>query len=162
MDLPRRRKTRLQGYDYSQNGAYFITICAKNRAHLFGDIIVGGDAHIAPCTELSQYGMVVEKYINGIPGIHKYAVMPNHIHMIIHIDSPGNGTMWASSPTAQPIPQIIRSFKTLVTKEIGFVLFQRSYHDHIIRNEQDYREIWEYIDTNPAKWEKDCFYDQSY
>ena len=157
-NLPVRKPNRLKGYDYSQNGAYFITICVKDRRELLGKIVVRGDAHIAPYTQLSQYGTVVERYINGITGIGKYIIMPNHIHMIIFIRSDENGTMWSSSPTTQSVPQLIKSFKTLVTKEIGVSLFQRSYHDHIIRNEQDYLSIWQYIDTNPVKWEEDCFY----
>ncbi|MEE1279239.1 MAG: transposase, partial [Oscillospiraceae bacterium] len=77
-----------------------------------------------------------------------------HIHLIIKIDS---GTMWASSPT-KSIPQIIKSLKSLVTKEIEKSIFQRSYHDHIIRDKNDYLKIWNYIDTNPQKWNEDCFY----
>ena len=67
--------------------------------------------------------------------------------------------MRASSPTKN-IETIIRSFKTMVTKEIGYSIWQRSYHDHIIRGEKDYQKIWEDIDTNPLKWESDCFYSQ--
>ena len=66
--------------------------------------------------------------------------------------------MWASSPTT--VSNIVRSFKVLVTKEVGTSLFQRSYHDHIIRDERDYREIWDYIDDNPRKWAEDCYYTQ--
>jgi hypothetical protein len=65
--------------------------------------------------------------------------------------------MWASSPT-QSISQKIKSFKILVTKEFGKNIFQRSFHDHIIRGEKDYLKIWNYIDTNPQKWREDCFY----
>ena len=79
--------------------------------------------------------------------------MPNHIHVIIFL----NGTMRSSSPTKN-IETIIRSFKTMVTKEIGNSIWQRSYHDHIIRSEKDYQKIWEYIYTNVVRWEKDCFY----
>ena len=74
--------------------------------------------------------------------------------MIIKIE---NGTMWASSPT-QSISGIVKSFKTLVTKEIGKPIFQRSFYDHIIRGEEDFKEIWEYIDGNPQKWREDRFY----
>ncbi|MEG1445965.1 MAG: transposase [Ruthenibacterium sp.] len=165
MELPKRKPNRLKNYDYSQNGVYFITICIKDRQELLGKIIVGDDAHIVPHIELSQYGMVVEKYMNGIIGINKYVIMPNHIHMMIVIDERKNGTMWAdsgtmwaSSPTGQSISQLIKSFKTLVTKEIGFSLWQRSFHDHIIRNEQEYLKIWKYIDSNPQKWEEDGVY----
>ena len=74
--------------------------------------------------------------------------MPDHIHLIIRIE---NGTMWASSPTKRVSP-IVRSLKILTSKEIGKSIFQRSFYDHIIRNQADYNEVWEYIDNNPTKW----------
>ena len=143
MDLPKRKPIRLEEYDYSQNGVYFVTICTKDRKPILCDI-VGDDAHIVP----KKYGLIVEKYIRNVPEIDKYVVMPDHIHMIIRID---NGTMWASSPTKN-ISSIIRSIKVLTTKEIGESIFQRSYYDHIIRNQGDYNEVWEYIENNPIKW----------
>ena len=149
MELPKRKPTRLKNYDYSQNGYYFITICTKNKEKILCNI-VGDDAHIVP----KEYGLVAEKYLNREKQIEKYVIMPNHIHMIIKLD---NGTMWASSPT-KSVSNIIRSFKTLVTKEIDKPIFQRSFHDHIIRGENDYLKIWNYIDTNPQKWNEDCFY----
>ncbi len=85
--------------------------------------------------------------------VDKFVIMPNHIHLIISLYR----TMRASSPT-EKIENLIRSFKIMVTKEIGNSIFQRSYHDHIIRDKNDYQKIWEYIDTNPLKWELDCFY----
>ena len=159
MDLPKRKPTRLKGYDYSTPGAYFITICTKDRKELLSKIIVGDDAHIVPQNNLSKIGLICERYINNINikyenvTVDKYVIMPNHIHLIIFL----HGTMKASSPTKN-IETIIRSFKTMVTKEIGNSIWQRSYHDHIIRGEKDYQKIWEYIDTNPIKWELDCFY----
>ena len=143
MDLPQRKQNRLENYDYSQNGAYFITICVKDRKRLLSDI-VGDDAHIVP----KKYGCVVEKYILNVPEIEKFVIMPDHIHLIIKID---NGSMWASTPTKK-VENIVRSLKILVTKEIGKPIFQRSYYDHVIRNQEDYNEIWEYIDNNPKKW----------
>ena len=74
--------------------------------------------------------------------------MPDHIHFIIQIE---NGTMWASSPTNR-VATIVRSLKTLTTKEIGKSIFQRSYYDHVIRNQDDYNETWEYIENNPKKY----------
>ena len=151
MDLPARKKNRLEQYDYGQNGAYFVTICTKDRKPILCDI-VGDDAHIVP----KPYGKIVEKYIQNVPEIKKYVLMPNHIHLIVMID---NGRMWASAPT-KPIPSIVRSLKTLTTKEIGESIFQRSYHDHIIRNQKDYDEIWEYIENNPRKWMLDRYYNE--
>ena len=157
MELPQRKQNRLPEYDYNQNGAYFVTICTQDRKKILSQI-VGDDAHIVP----KPYGLIVEKYIRNVPEIEKYVIMPDHIHMIIRLD---NGSMWASTPTGENVrtdaqirPQhnriaiVIRSLKTLVTKEIGEPIFQRSYYDHVIRSHQDYDEIWQYIENNPRKW----------
>ena len=166
MDLPQRKQNRIENYDYNQNGAYFITICVQDRKQILSEI-VGDDALIVP----KAYGKIVEKYIRNIPEIEKYVIMPDHIHMIIRLD---NGTMWASSPTdmvdnargssyshppvkshTRPnnrVASIVRSIKILTTKEVGKRIFQRSYYDHVIRNQHDYNEVWEYIENNPLKW----------
>ena len=149
MEHSERKPNRLQEYDYNENGAYFVTICTQNRCKILSSI-VGDDAHIVP----SIYGRVVEKYIRNVPEIEKYVLMPDHIHMIIRLD---NGSMWASTPTyAKPqhnrVSNIVRSLKILVSKEIGKSIFQRSYSDHVIRNQQDYDEVWQYIENNPQKW----------
>ena len=160
MERPYRKPNRLQDYDYSQNGAYFITICTQGRQKILS-LIVGDDAHIVP----KPYGRIAEKYIRNVPEIEKYMIMPDHIHMIIRLD---DGSMWASTPTEMirngpvgadahirpknRVASIIRSIKVLVTKEIGKSIFQRSYYDHVIRNQQDHNEVWEYIENNPRKW----------
>ena len=144
MEFAQRKPNRIEHYDYSQNGAYFITICTQDRKRILSDI-VGDDAHIVP----KPYGQIAEKYIRNAPEIEKYVIMPDHIHMIIRLD---NGSMWASTPTSNRVASIVRSIKTLVTKEIGTSIFQRSYYDHVIRNQQDYDEIWGYIENNPRKW----------
>lgn len=171
MDRPVRKDIRLDNYDYSRNGAYFVTICTQKRQHYFWDYSkpVGGDAHIAPPIndindistslpfELSDIGRIVKKYIESISGIVKYVIMPNHVHIIVKIENdydPNNGAMWASPPT-QSLPKIIRSFKVLVTKESGFSPWQRNYYDHIIRNDMEFSDIWQYIENNPINWEND-------
>ena len=117
--LPKRKSPRLKGYDYSTPGAYFITICVKDRKQLLSEI-VGDDAHIVPQNHLSEIGLICDKYINNINVkyeniiVDKYIIMPNHIHMIVFLC----GTMRASSPTKN-IETIVRSVKTMVTKEIG-------------------------------------------
>ena len=105
-------------------------------------------------------GMAAEKYLRTIPGIDRYVVMPNHVHMILRISAKQvlQGPMWASAPTDTSVPQLVRSWKTLVTKELGQSIWQRSYYDHVIRNEQDYWAHVQYIEENPAKW----FYDDYY
>ncbi len=149
MEHGERKAIRLKEYDYTTPAAYFITICTKDRKPTLSRI-VGDDAHIVP----SGYGQIVEKYLRNIAGIDKYVIMPNHIHMIIRID---NGPMWASAPT-QSIPTLVRSFKVLVTKELGQSIFQRSYYDHVIRGERDYRDVWDYIETNPLRWQEDEYH----
>ena len=168
-ELPVRKHPRLKGYDYSSNGVYSLTLCVEGRHEMLGKI-VGRDVLIAPYIELSEYGKIVDKHINKINMINdiisvdKYVIMPNHIHMIIIIQhseksSVGErGAMRTSRPTSASIPSLMRSFKTMVTKEIGFSLWQTTYHDHIIRDEEDYWYRWNYIDQNPAKWAEDEFY----
>jgi len=104
---------------------------------------------------LSEYGIIVENEIKvlsetyNLVEVVKYVVMPNHIHMIISI-SDGGRTQFA--PT---VSRMVKQFKGLVTKRIGFSLWQKSFHDHIIRDESEYRRIWQYIDENPQHWDED-------
>ena len=170
MELPKRKPNRLSYYHYSTPGAYFITICTKEKKNILGRI-VGGGAFDAPRLYPTEAGIVAERYIlsgNRIPGItvDKYVVMPNHIHMILIVEG---GTSRAPSPTGaeegripsptnEAIPHFVSTYKRFCSKDLGENIFQRSYHDHVIRNEQDYLRIWQYIDTNPAKWQEDCFY----
>ena len=157
---PQRRDPRLKGWDYGQNGAYFITVCTKNRDLTLGTI-AGGDAHIAPRVRLTALGELARGYLRSVPGILKFVVMPNHVHFIVALE---NGPMWASAPTeanaklAVTIPKLVRSYKTLVTKACGAPVWQRGYHDHIIREEEDFLRVWTYIDHNPLKWELDEYY----
>ncbi len=157
MELPKRKPTRLKGYDYSQNGAYFVTICTHNRKCLLSNIVVGEGLCALPQNILTPIGNEIEKsihYINdnyiGVK-IDKFVIMPNHIHLIVIIDNSGGH----GNP---PLQNIIGQLKSYTTNKFGNILWQRSYHDHIIRGEKDYQKIWEYIDTNPLKWELDCFY----
>ena len=144
MELSQRKKIRVGEYDYSQCGAYFVTICTRNRRPILSNI-VGDDAHIVP----KRYGQIAEKYLKNAAEIEKYIIMPDHIHMLIRLEEQGAEKR---SPQASRIASIVRSIKTLTTKEIGEPIFQRSYYDHVIRNQRDYNEIWEYIEKNPRKW----------
>ena len=150
-ELPVRKHPRLKGYDYNSNGAYFITFCVENGHEMLGKI-VGRDALGAPCiVELSEYGKIIYKEIEETPlyynnvFIDKFVVMPNHIHMIILIDE-DDGAPRASRPTSALIPRIIGVIKRKTNKAYGFDMWQTSFHDEIIRNEQAYRNIWQYID----------------
>ena len=152
---------RLEKYDYSQNGAYFVTICVKDKHKLLGKI-VGGGFHAAPATQLSKIGIEVNKTIQYVNThyyggkISKYVIMPNHIHLIV-ILAGGHG-----SPPLRKVVGQIKSFTTRKWNEICGTqlqkLWQRSYYDHVIRNEADYLRIWQYIDGNPANWAEDEYY----
>ena len=158
---PYRKNNRLADYDYSQPGAYFVTVCTQNRANILCSI-VGGDAHIAPHAALTTAGKIAEKFIKTIPGIDSYVIMPNHVHMILRISAraPGLGPIWEDAPTEASIPNLVRSWKTLVSKEIGRSSWQRSFYDHIIRDEEDYTVKANYIANNPAKWQEDENYNR--
>ena len=156
MALPTRKPMRLPEYDYSSPGAYFVTVCTANRRCILSDITVGADALGGPRLQLTDVGKIVEKYIlttERMPGFHveKYVIMPNHIHMILRID---NGPPRASAPT---VSDAVGAIKRLVSRRLGQDIWQRSFHEHVIRNENDYREIGEYIDANPSKWADDCY-----
>ena len=156
MEFPQRKPNRLTEYDYSQNGAYFVTICTQDRCKILSHI-VGGGALDAPTVRLTEIGKIAHKYIlssNRIPGItvDKFIIMPDHIHLIIQVkEALIDGTSKAPSPTNAAIPHFVSTFKRFCHKEIGEHIFQRSYYDHVIRNQQDYDEIWQYIENNPRK-----------
>ncbi|MEG1639571.1 MAG: transposase [Ruthenibacterium sp.] len=152
MDLPKRKKTRLEGYDYSSCGAYFVTICVADSNALLRKN-VGADIIRPPEPPLSQYGRIVETSITQISShyenvlVDKYCIMPDHVHMIVFIMPDKNGRI-LSAPT---LSQVIGSMKRWVTKQIGFSIWQKSFNDRIIRNEKGYQEVWQYIEENPLK-----------
>ena len=157
MNLPNRKPTRLKNYDYSNEGAYFITICTYKKQKLLCDI-VGEGLCALPSIKLTTIGEIVKQSIEYIDSnyegvlVDKYIIMPNHIHLIINNQTGGHG-----DPPLQ-VYDIIGRFKSFTDNKYGDTLWQRSFHDHIIRGEKDYLKIWNYIDTNPQKWKEDCFY----
>ena len=156
-ELPRRKANRLAGYDYSQPRCYFVTICTKDRAHVLGRVVVGADVLIGPHVRLSQMGKIVDQILSQMPDVKKYIVTPDHVHLLIQIQAWGDGPMGTSAPT-HSVPWVVRYFKRKVTLACGENVWQRGYHDHIIRTDADYLRVWDYMDTNPAKWREDCYY----
>lgn len=154
--MEQRKKLRLETHDYSQPGWYFITICTKEKEHLLGTV-VGADLLSGPKMQLSQLGIQAESVIKAMPGVDKYVIMPNHVHMILQIEQDEKGPLGRSAPTAS-VPDQVRFFKNAVTRCCGSLIWQRSYHDHIIRSEAEYLEIRNYIDSNPARWADDCYH----
>jgi len=162
-ELSERKHPRLKRHDYSSDGAYFITFSVKDRHEMLGEV-VGRDAPGALWVELSQYGTVIHEEIQKTRlhyaniEIDKFIVMPNHIHMIVLIRGVGDGAPRASRPTSAAIPNLVGVLKRKTNKIYGFKMWQTSYHDRVIRNEEEYQRIWRYIDQNPAKWEEDHYY----
>ena len=161
MELPKRKPNRLKFYDYSTPGAYFVTICTKDRKCIFWERVGASIARPQKPT-LSRRGKIVEAAIRDIPGhypsitVDHYVVMPNHIHLLLQINTDEDGRPMVA-PT---ISTVVQQLKGVVTKQIGQSVWQKLFHDHVIRGEKDYLKIWEYIDTNPARWEEDCFYEE--
>ena len=153
IDLPKRKPIRIEDYDYSTQGAYFITVCTAN-----GEKIFWSDRRGELCSPanvpLSEVGMIVNNEIRKLDSIYdavkvdKYCIMPDHIHMILVIDTDENGR----TQFAPTISRVIKQFKGSITKQVGRPIFQKSFYDHGIRNQQDYDEIWQYIGNNPLKY----------
>ena len=164
MVLPQRRRNRLESFDYSKPGAFFVTICAKNREWIFWNV---GASIARPQSDihLSEYGRIVNEKIHEIPlrysyiEVANYTIMPNHVHLLLthYYDDSGRAML---APTPE-ISRVVQQFKGAVTKAIGTSVWQKSFHDRIIRNEKEYSIINEYIDNNPLKWKEDCFYIKS-
>jgi putative transposase len=163
-----RRSIRLHGYDYSTPGAYFITIVTHRRRHLFGHIVNGE-------MRLNEWGRIARAEWLKTPAIRpeieldEYQIMPNHMHAIIHIVEQDNGFVGAIrrvAPTttlpAGSIGAIIGQYKSITSKRInrtrrtpGAPIWQRNYHDHIIRDERELARIRKYIRNNPLRWDMD-------
>ena len=156
-ELQKRKSNRLQNFDYSTNGAYFITICTYNKECILSNI-VGEGLCALPKINLNPIGEEIEKSINYINDYYdnikivKHIIMPNHIHLLIEIN---NQTGGHGDP---PLQSIIGQLKSYTTNKYGKQLWQRSYYDHIIRNEEDYLNVWEYINNNAKKWTEDKYY----
>ena len=145
--FPRRKNPRLKQYDYATENYYFVTICTGEKKCIFG----------TP-DQLNSFGMFAKEGLlsleNHFPTVKmdSFVVMPNHIHAII-----------ALSADSVKLTTVVGSYKSYVTKKIHEMdpkikVWQSSFHDHVIRNQQSYEKIWNYIEYNPMKWEEDCFY----
>ena len=163
MEQHNRKQNRLPEYDYSQEGAYFITICTRERKRILSQISVGTGVLDCPQIQLLRHGEIAEKYIRqmddfyGHLSVDKYAIMPDHIHLLITVRKGQSGT---PVPTRNgridnrnsTISKFVSTFKRFCNKEYGEDIWQGRYYDHVIRNQQDYNEIWQYIENNPKKW----------
>ena len=145
--LPVRKRIRLNDYDYSEENMYFITICVKDRLEILGKI---EENYI----KLTKEGNIVKQNLYRIEEMYKniiideYVVMPNHLHMLLLINYKNGIT----------ISRIIKHFKANISREIGYSIWQKSFYEHIIRNEKEYLRILEYIQYNPLNWIYDKYY----
>jgi REP-associated tyrosine transposase len=162
-NIHHRRSIRLKGYDYSQTGLYFIPICCQNRACLFGEI---NDGKMI----LNDAGEMVQTVWNNLPNhyghikMDTFIIMPNHIHGIIALTNVVGAGLKPAPTTGKRhgLPEIVRALKTFSARHIneicktpGTKIWQRNYWEHIIRNENEYQRITQYIINNPKKWEQD-------
>ena len=194
-----RKNIRLQNFDYSQEGYYFITFCTKDNRKLFGEV-VGTTAPGRPRTpgilsadvSLTPLGLCLEETIQLANKrnvkIDKHIIMPNHVHMIIIIgQTPDDRERLCTEQTSDDrgrsyteqtsddqgrsyteqtsedrgrssLQEIVRNIKSYITKKAGFKLWQPRFYDRIIRSEDEYQRIWNYIDNNPIQWIDDEYY----
>ncbi|MGC8719442.1 MAG: transposase [Thermodesulforhabdaceae bacterium] len=169
-----RRSIRLKKYDYTQPGAYFITICTHERAHLFGEVV---DGHM----RLNNAGRIAEQCWRDIPAhfphveLDAFVIMPNHVHGVLWIvdnvgarhavpPPPTDHVEQFGKPLPGSIPTIVRAFKSAVTQRInawrntpGAPVWQRNYYEHIIRDEYILNTIRQYIIENPLRWHLDRY-----
>ncbi len=167
-ELPQRKRLRLKNFDYSTPGAYFVTVCTHNRKCMLSRVV--GAIHESPEIQLTEYGKIVDRLINTIPQqslatIDRYVIMPNHIHLVIMITDSDELRAIRESPLRgrSIISKTIGYIKMNASKEIhnrygNEMVWQRGFHDHIIRNRNDYEKISKYIYENPIIWQYDCFY----
>jgi len=183
IQLPQRRSIRLQGYDYSQEGLYFVTICCQDKICRFGKVYEGE-------VILNEAGLMIEEEWHNLKErfqnieLHEFVIMPNHFHGIIEImksenvgislvdirrNNTDNGQTQGIAPT---LGKILDAFKSRTTvqyikgvyqygwEEFDRKLWQRNYYEHIIRNSRSYQNISDYIKSNPLNWLTDNYYNE--
>ena len=145
--LPARKRNRLENYDYSQPCVALITICAAARGPVFG--VVDGSL-VPPSTRLSPLGVLVRQAICEIEThyhnvkVDTFSILPDHVHLLLRLEQTDH------DPPA--LSRIIRLFKAAVTRAAGKPVWQKGFHDHIVRTEEDYQNAWNYVNYNAAKW----------
>ena len=158
MNLPKRKNMRYKNYDYTADGYYFLTLCIKDRQKILSEIIYN-ESDGKAVVRLSEIGKIVERYQLNLPNwyedisIENYVIMPDHIHIFIGISNWNEETQSISAgDNRTDISNIIKTFKTMVTKEIGYSVWQKSFFDVIVTNPKWFDNVDEYIDDNPQRW----------
>jgi putative transposase len=163
MRINDRKPNRLQGYDYRRNGKYFFTICVKDRAHAFGEVI-NGEMLLNPYGKIAQnqWDWLAERYNYVV--LHEWIIMPDHVHGVLEIKAPDFSrltskefALFSENVKIKSLSELIGAYKTTSSKlirESGLPEFtwHRSFHDRIIRNESALNTITRYIRNNPSNW----------
>ena len=159
MTLPSRKNYRLKNFDYNTNGTYFVTVCVKDRKRILSEI-VGAGVPDCPKIELLTHGIVADRYIKQFNdfydyiSVDKYIIMPDHIHLLLTVNQKEQSKTCVSASDSKNsvIAKFVSTFKRFCNKEFGENIWQARYYDHIIRNQTDYNETYEYIENNPLNW----------
>ena len=168
MEYPKRKHPRLPGYDYGQDGVYFLTICTRSRALVLSEIVGRG---LAPAeVRLLPAGRIAAEELANLPKrfprvrVEASVIMPNHIHLLLSLGAAGASPR-PTDGRDPGIADIMRVFKSLTTRRWnrcngtqGRPLWQTSYYDHIIRDDNDFLLRWNYIETNPLRWTEDEYH----
>ncbi|MBE5792348.1 MAG: hypothetical protein E7322_09370 [Clostridiales bacterium] len=167
-EMPKRKPLRIKNYDYNTPDACFITFCTHNRKNTLAKLV--GAIHESPEMQLTEEGRIVDPIINSIseriPGaIDRYVIMPNHVHLLIRLYGDCKGAEKSASDENRRsfLSKVVGYIKMNASKEIrkrnrNTEVWRRGYHDHVIRNQQDYDMIYKYIVNNPKQWELDRLY----
>ena len=153
---------RLKDYDYSQAGAYFITVCTHNRECLFGEM-ANGEMRLNGLGEIVKMVLLELTHHYEHVELDEFAIMPNHVHSIIILhDAVGAGLKPAPTIKRHGVPEIVRGFKTFSARHInqtrntpGARVWQRNYYEHVIRNDDELNQMREYITQNQMQWDLD-------
>ena len=155
-NLPTRKPNRLKNFDYSECNVYLLTICTQAHKCLFGYVRITDDE---PVMELNPLGRLVAQAIAGIEAHYKNVfldaacVMPNHVHLLLRLES-------SDDPHRPTVSRIVKQMKEYVTKQSGKAIWQKSFHDEIVRNDYAYQAAWNYVTYNAAKWAQDPYYSE--
>ena len=139
-------------------------MCVEGRAQILSHVVVGTGVLDCPKTELTHYGQIAEKYLHQLNdfystvSVDQYVIMPDHIHLILSVTNGQSGRPVPTKSNEKPsaknsaVSQFVSTFKRFCNKEYGKNIWQRSFYDHVIRNEQDTQEVHDYITQNPMRW----------
>ena len=153
-ELPTRKAPRQPAHDYSRDSIYFVTLCTMNRSCILGDVTNEGRMVLSPIGETAAETLSEIPNHSQAVRLYDYVVMPNHVHMLLGMETGGI----YPAPTMTDIRLVIGMYKAAVSRKLGFSIWQRSFHDHVVRSYDDFKRISEYIRRNPEKWREDRFW----